>query len=641
MKLCFKGDVNDLIKGIEILSQDFGFEACFDETCCESTDNSGTIQVLVENYVNADIYVGRTGTNAIIRYSEKIRFFRALGLLVEAVQNNKETFEIIEQPQFTMNGAMFDVSQGNAVMGVETVKNYLTRMAVMGLNMLMLYCEDSYEVKEQPYFGYMRGRYSYDDIKECDQYADNFGIEMIPCIQTLAHLIDVLKWPVYYDMRDDEETLLVGVEKTYKFVEDLIVAASAPFRTKRIHIGMDEAWHLGMGAYFNKNGFRKKFDIMNEHLTRVLEIVKKHNLEPMFWSDMYFRAASKSGDYYDTKSNITQELIDTVPKGAQLVYWDYYHDDEQFYRDFINLHRKFGSEPIFAGGIWTWTGFAANWGKTFNNTNPALNACKKEGIKEVFVTIWGDNGTESNVYTNLLGLQLYAEHGYSNILDSEKLKTRFEFCTGCNYDDFISIKYLDEVPGNEKDNPGNCNPSKYIMWQDILSGLLDYNIKDLPLNSHYENLSLTFKEAMNRNGKYGFIFEYLYNVSHVLSIKAEIGLNITKAYSEKDIDSLKYYAKTELPELENRVTQLRKVHKKQWFAINKALGWDILDMRYGSLLIRIKSAIEQLEDYINGETDHIEELEQERLSFNGRPGLVRYGNFYGSIVSASRIAPRA
>lgn len=628
MKLYFQGDIEDIKKGIDILSEDFGFEI----------DPNG-LKVQVEKIAGSNVCVEKTGDRATIRYSEKIHFFRALGLLLEALGKRQE-FNIVEEPQFTMNGPMFDVSQGNAVMRVETIKEFIKRISVMGLNMLMLYSEDSYEVKEEPYFGYMRGKYTFEELKECDDYADIFGIEMIPCIQTLAHLVDVLRWPVYKDMRDDEEILLVGNEKVYEFIEHIITAAAAPFRTKRIHIGMDEAWHLGLGAYLENNGYKRKFDIMNEHLARVMEIVKKHNLQPMLWSDMYFRAASKTGDYYDTTSGIPQEVMDSVPKGAQLVYWDYYHDNEEFYVDFIKRHREFGTEPVFAGGIWTWFGFNANWGKTFSTTNPALNVCKREGIKEIIITIWGDNGTESNVYSNLLGLQLFAEHGYAKELDMDKLKNRFGFCTGCNYDDFMSIKYLDEVPGTDAGNLETFNPSKYLMWQDLLTGLFDKNIEGLPLDAHYEKLAANFKASVARNGRFGFVFEFLAKVSDVLALKSEMGIRITQTYKNRDKAALKNLAEQELPELERRVKALRGCHKEHWFIINKALGWDILDMRYGSLLIRIQTAMEEIHDYLNGKLKSLEELEEKRLSFSGEPGLVKYSNFYDKIVSGSRIAPR-
>jgi len=59
---------------------------------------------------------------------------------------------------------MYDVSQGNAVINIEATKEFIRRMAVMGLNMLMMYCEDSFTVDSQPYFGYMRGAYLTNNI---------------------------------------------------------------------------------------------------------------------------------------------------------------------------------------------------------------------------------------------------------------------------------------------------------------------------------------------------------------------------------------------------------------------------------------------------------------------------------------------
>lgn len=90
----------------------------------------------------------------------------------------------------------------------------------------------------------------------------------------------------------------------------------------------------------------------------MLNIVARLGLKPMIWSDMFFRAASKSMmDYYDIESTIPQEVISRYPRQVQLIYWDYYHHDEEFYSEWIKRHRAFGTEPIFAGGIWSWKGF--------------------------------------------------------------------------------------------------------------------------------------------------------------------------------------------------------------------------------------------------------------------------------------------
>jgi ADP-ribosylglycohydrolase len=72
----------------------------------------------------------------------------------------------------------------------------------MGYNTLMLYTEDTFEIEDEPYFGYMRGRYTKEELSEIDAFAASLGIEVIPCMQTLAHLPAALRWgkiPVDYD----------------------------------------------------------------------------------------------------------------------------------------------------------------------------------------------------------------------------------------------------------------------------------------------------------------------------------------------------------------------------------------------------------------------------------------------------------
>ncbi len=64
----------------------------------------------------------------------------------------------------------------------------------MGYDTLMLYTEDTYEVDNQPFFGYKRGRYTKQELKEIDAYCISAGIELVPCIQMLAHLNCMFKW---------------------------------------------------------------------------------------------------------------------------------------------------------------------------------------------------------------------------------------------------------------------------------------------------------------------------------------------------------------------------------------------------------------------------------------------------------------
>ncbi|ULO06877.1 beta-N-acetylhexosaminidase [Paenibacillus sp. 19GGS1-52] len=610
MKLWFAGDLDGLAEGLEELATEAGIEL---------TSEGRVVEVI--RHADSRIIVQADRNGLRIYFNRKIHFFRALGLLVEALRS-ESIFHIEEEPQFEMNGPMFDVSQGGAVIRSESVKDFLRRMALMGLDMIMLYTEDSFDLKEQPYFGYMRGRYTQDEIKEMDDYAYQFGIEMIPCIQTLSHLADVLKWNAFADIRDDHETLLVGHEGTYEFIEQMLLAASDSVRSKRIHIGMDEAWKLGLGEYLVQNGLHSKFDIMNVHLNKVMEIVERLGLVPMMWSDMYFRAGSVKGDYYDKDCIISDEVIEGMPDNVQFVYWDYYHYDEDFYTEWIRRHKRFGSTPIFAGGIWNWKGYVLNYGATFDSTHAALNVCKREGVTEVIATLWGDDGTECDWFSALLGLQLFAEHGYAKDFDEAKLSRRFYYCTGARMEDFMAIKNVDEPPGIKLGNHETYNPSRYMLWQNVMMGLFDENLRGLDMAGHYTSLQEQMALYATRNGKYGFVFEVLERLCSVLALKADAGIRITDAYLSGNKQELEVIVRELLPEIRARVERLRSYHLERWHVVNKAFGWDIIDLRYGGLFMSLNTAIARISAYLAGTVDRLEELEEKRLLHQGQEGLV-------------------
>lgn len=625
MKLDFKGDLSNIKKGIDILSEELNFQQSNEGYPIYIKQQEGNISVKNKN------------GEGEITYHHPIHFFRALGLWLEHFYK-EENFEITEKPQFKMNGAMLDASR-NAVLTVKGIKDLLRKMAVMGLNTLMVYTEDTYEVKDYPYFGYMRGRYTEEELRACDAYASDLGIEMIPCIQTLAHLTEALKWNYAIDIRDTADILLVGEEKTYQFLEKIIEAAAKPFKSNRIHIGMDEAHQLGLGQYLEKNGYEERFSIMNRHLEEVVSITKKLNLHPMLWSDMYFRLGSKIGSYYDLEANIPEEVIDSIPD-AQLVYWDYYHTDVEFYRTFIQKHKQLKNDPIFAGGVWTWNGMSPNYGKAIATTEAAISACKQEGIWETFLTMWGDNGAETPLITALPVLQLYAEHSYHQEVTTKHVADRFQFCCGGRYEDFMILNELDETPGVSENNLHESNPSKLLLWQDLLIGLYDKNISGLSIGDHYKKVATKLERVKSSHSSWNLLFDFYYQLADVLAIKADYGVKLKEAYDTDNIDEVKKL-QSQLGELGEKVDVLRKKHRSLWFSMNKAFGWEILDIRYGGVLTRIDTVNDRLNQWLTGEIETIEELDADRLHFEGPYPMPKGSvgrNLYHRIVTAGTLS---
>ena len=239
------------------------------------------------------IQILKYGNNVKICYHEEVQYYRALGIVL----GRKGDFSCSQTAYTDRLGVMFDCSR-NGVLKMETVKRYIEYLALLGMNDLLLYTEDTYEIPEYPHFGALRGRYTKEEIHAMEQYAEKFGIEMVPCIQTLAHLRTYLRWPVTEKMRDNSDILLVGEPEVYEFLDAMIRSVRTLFTGKRIHIGMDEAFQLGLGNYLSRNGYQDRTGIMKRHLDRVCEICRKYEFEPMIWSDMYFMLAAEDGRYY-------------------------------------------------------------------------------------------------------------------------------------------------------------------------------------------------------------------------------------------------------------------------------------------------------------------------------------------------------
>ncbi|KAJ2687884.1 hypothetical protein H4R19_006604, partial [Coemansia spiralis] len=200
------------------------------------------------------------GPRITIRYSRTTDAFRALGQVLTAARAAEHSvanggdpralaapeFTIAESAQFETLALMIDCSR-NGVLSVKSIAAMLRNMALMGYTMLQLYTEDTYKVAGEPFFGYLRGGYTQDELRAVDDYAFNMGIEVVPCIQTLGHLGQVLQWPRYSALRDTNEVILSRLPETYEFLDKLISTVSAPLRSRRIHIGMDEAYGVGEG----------------------------------------------------------------------------------------------------------------------------------------------------------------------------------------------------------------------------------------------------------------------------------------------------------------------------------------------------------------------------------------------------------
>ncbi len=573
----------DFRNGLKELENDYGF----------STE--GAIKLTAEE---GEAGLARTAGGFRITYSRKCEFYREFLRILTG-----ET-ECREKCCFSTLGVMADCSR-NAVMNIRFAKEYIRTLAAAGYNMLELYTEDTYEIPGEPYFGYLRGRFSVSELKELDAYARMFGVELVPCIQTLAHLNAIVRWPRFGKLADCNDILLAGDERTYELVDKMFASLAEAFTSRRVNIGMDEAHMLGLGRYLDEHGYCNRFEIMADHLKRVLEIADKYGFKCAMWSDMFFRLVNK-GSYSPAEGDMPSELIELIPDNVTLIYWDYYHEDRKSYEEMIKAHKLMGNPMMFAGGIWKWHGFAPANMSSINRTAAAFDACMSYGVDEVLLTAWGDNGGECSLNAILPGLVAAAERAYGN----RKPEKAFARLTGVAFRDFMTLELADAVVP-ERDKFYLSNFSKIYLYNDLLSGIFDYTYRP----GYKETLAANarkIKAAGRRAGRYAYLFESLSALADLAADKCDFGVRARQAYKNGDRETLAALA-SDVLRFVRKLDKFYSAFKYQWSLENKPWGFDVQDIRLGGTRQRMLHCREILLDYLEGRTQSVPELEAEIL----------------------------
>lgn len=576
-----------------------------------------------------ELAVESDGKSVTLTWAAPIQFYRAVSLIPLPLT----ACSIREKARFQSSGIMFDCSR-NAVLKPQALRFFFRKMALMGLNLGMMYTEDTYEVPGQPFFGYKRGRYTYDELKALDDYASLFGIELCPCIQTLGHLKRILHWPAYHHLRDNDEVLLADLDETYELLDQMIHAATAPYRSKRIHLGMDEAYGVGLGAHLARYGYEDPHSVIGRHLSRVLGICDKYGLHAMMWSDMYFHL---DGRNYHSPGLPSEKAKAAVDPRITLMYWDYYQPKEEAYADALYKHAQFPAPTVFAGGIWTWIGPAPDYPTTLQNTVSGLTACAKANIPLALATAWGDNGGECNLTAALLGLQLYGELTFRPDYDEDELARRFRRCCHADAQAFLDLSLLNYMPGM-KDNPSDpVNACKFMLYQDPLIQLFEADTAGYAMAEHFGSLVTRYARYALENPDYALLFDFYTALANALALKC--------VWHEQAGDAVRSRNREQAAALADGIgatvealDTLRVVWRRLWESTNKPNGFEIIEVRMGGIAARMATAGEKMRAFALGQVDTIPELEEQALITKRRPnGSIICTNTMDEIATPGRI----
>ena len=573
----------------------------FEEDCRELkvivTDTNPDVILCAKKSDEEGFCLKREGRNACITYCTKVDFSRALLHLVSGRKNVKQ------KSAFKEFGYMLDVSR-NGVRNIETVKKLIRVYSMMGYNLFGLYMEDTLCLDDEPYFGYMRGAYTKEELREINNYGRRMGVEIRPYLELLAHLNQLRQYVGYKPFFDCNDIMLVGDERTYALVEKIVKRCTECFDTKVFHIGLDEAYLVGRGKYLDRNGYEDKTTVMSKHLYKIKEICDKYGLKLQMWGDMYFK---KAYGYVDAKGAQTEY---DIPDGIELVYWAYENLEKETYdKNFVTFKKQFGDRITFAGGAKKWAGFVPYNRFSMIVGKASIESSKENKIDSYVVTGWGDNGAECSPFSTLPSMFADSQYNFAGKLSDKEL---FKTLTGLEFDEFLNI----DAPDYRGKDTTNSNASKYLLYCDPFFGFFDSIIPE-KTSEFYKNARDILAKTSKNAGEYSYIFKNLENLCDVLVNKADFSIRLYKAYHKKNKKELGLLA-DEISVIIKKVRKFEKSMQTQWMTDYKTFGFEIQNVRMGGLMERLKYEQQTLKKYLDGKIDKIEELDAKRE----KPGIL-------------------
>lgn len=516
---------------------------------------------------------------------------------------------------------MLDCSR-NAVASTDALRRMVTILKKAGYTALSLYCENTYEVEGEPYFGYMRGRYSVSELKEIDSVCAKAGLEFTLSIQTLAHMRGIYRYKEYHQNAIDcNDVLLVGSDRTYLLIDRMFASLSKALSSKKINIGMDEPFMLGRGKYLNINGYRPQKEIFTEHLIKVLEIASRYDLKLQMWGDFLI---------HNSDSDEVKEVLKKY--NVEIIYWDYGslkaldNEEERLSGQFQKIKSELG-HFIYAGSTAQFFGMAPHNGYAMRVADAALNACLKNNIRDIMLTAWGDCGAEVSPFAALPVIVYYAFKVQNK--SSEEFKEYFESEFG-SLEEFLLLDLANNFDG--KEDFGVNTSSKYLLYNDVFLGFMDKTVKK-GLGKVYQSHSEKIKNIKTIKPQYKYLFNTQRLLIEALKIKCDLGVRTREAYKNNDKDSLVCLAKNEYVGAIRAIKKFAKAFSRQWLTDNKPFGLEIHEARFGALIYRLSKCRKRILDFASEKTDSIPELECQPLNeFENEENIIVLN--WGELISA-------
>ena len=322
-------------------------------------------------------------------------FYGVQTLLQMLTDGNKVAYgTITDEPRFEYRGMMLDVSRH--FFGMDFVKKQIDAMAYYKLNRLHLHLTDAagwrIEIKKYPRLtsfvawrtgkdwkewwngdrkyvdegseGAVGGYFTQEQCREIVAYAQKHYITVIPEIEMPSHSEEVTTaYPelscthVPYKQAD----FCVGNEKTFEFLENVLLEVMDIFPSEYIHVGGDEAHKSSWKtcplcqARMKKEGLKDVDELQSYLITRIEKFLNKHGRNLLGWDEILEGGLAPNATVMSWRG--TEGGLKAIEKGHRAImtpgeycYFDSYqdapHTQPEAIGGYLPLKKVYSYNPI-------------------------------------------------------------------------------------------------------------------------------------------------------------------------------------------------------------------------------------------------------------------------------------------------------
>jgi len=513
---------------------------------------------------------------------------------------------IRDWPSIRYRGVMQDISRGQ-VLTMESFKKLIRTLSYFKMNLLSFYIEHTFSFEKHPLIGRGCGSLTREEIRELEEYAKDYHVELVPSFQALGHFHQILKHKEYAHLAETELrwSLSPAEEESYKLLEELFSEIVPAFSSKFFNIGCDEVWDLGRGKSRKMAEEMGKGKLYLSHILRVKKMLDKYGKTTMLWGDMLL--------HYP-------EIIPELPKDIVVMNWHYGSkrlENEDYYRPFIEAFQKAALNQFACTGTSSWLRLFPDLRIANRNIRCFISEAHRYGVKGVLNTNWGDDGNYNLLGYSWYGFCFSAEASWSPEKldertfderfcrqffgqDTEELSQVFWLLSQVNY--VVDIDLPEEYP----------SWAFLLFWDDPFQGKYSTKVREpsetgrrlMQISSSALKIIFRAEKRVSKNKKWlddlSFAARQIGHLGERLLLIEEVKRSYRRAYlnleDEKVVTGSLDEAITSLKRLKKSLIELKDEYQRLWLRENRKPGLEYNLKRYEKLLKCYDEKIFELEE---------------------------------------------